>query len=259
MQENVPEDIYRRHDNCTCTVTYYNGKERQNIWTKKSWQATDEESERRRELGKAQPTKLSREEAKAKEREIIEKNPLTFGRKSGIIKTRGLSAKIGGDGFIEEHEEPKLIRIIDPTDKTAIRKELIEFEKTVVSEPIEHGCVVTKDGEVYHCFGTKDRVFVDSDLGDKLNGAYVSHNHPMSETEFSFSSDDIRMFYSTNMNELVGFDEKYEYRLSRTDLTIDKEPENWDMSENVQHTRIILSIQDDYNSEFGYTRKERGK
>lgn len=32
---DVPQDVYRRHDNCDCTVEYVNGKVRQNVWTKK--------------------------------------------------------------------------------------------------------------------------------------------------------------------------------------------------------------------------------
>lgn len=34
-----PDDIYRRHDNCGCTVTYENGKQRQDVWSKRSWTA----------------------------------------------------------------------------------------------------------------------------------------------------------------------------------------------------------------------------
>ena len=32
---DVPKDVYRRHDNCDCTVEYVVGKKSQNIWTKK--------------------------------------------------------------------------------------------------------------------------------------------------------------------------------------------------------------------------------
>lgn len=32
---DVPKDVYRRHDNCDCTVEYVVGKTRQNAWTKK--------------------------------------------------------------------------------------------------------------------------------------------------------------------------------------------------------------------------------
>lgn len=34
---NEPADVYRRHDNCTCTVTFENGRERQDVWSKEKW------------------------------------------------------------------------------------------------------------------------------------------------------------------------------------------------------------------------------
>lgn len=36
-----PDDVYKRHDNCCCTVTYENGRQRQNVWTKKTWNVSD--------------------------------------------------------------------------------------------------------------------------------------------------------------------------------------------------------------------------
>lgn len=33
-----PDDVYHRHDNCGCVVTYENGRQRQNVWTKKTWE-----------------------------------------------------------------------------------------------------------------------------------------------------------------------------------------------------------------------------
>lgn len=36
-----PRDIYRRHDNCNCTVIFENGRQRQNVWTKRSWEAPE--------------------------------------------------------------------------------------------------------------------------------------------------------------------------------------------------------------------------
>lgn len=36
--DEMPEDIFRRHDNCTCTVTFEQGAFRQNVWTKRSWE-----------------------------------------------------------------------------------------------------------------------------------------------------------------------------------------------------------------------------
>lgn len=36
-----PDDIYRRHDNCDCTVTFENGRKRQDVWSKREWEAPE--------------------------------------------------------------------------------------------------------------------------------------------------------------------------------------------------------------------------
>ncbi len=43
-----PPDIYRRHENCRCEVTYQTDRTSQNVWTKRTWESTPEELERRR-------------------------------------------------------------------------------------------------------------------------------------------------------------------------------------------------------------------
>lgn len=125
--DEVSEDVYRRHDNCTCTVTYENGRMHQDVWSKKSWQATDEELERRNELNKSKPMKLSREEAKAKEREVLEKNPLTFGRKSDIIKmNQSKSLDIFNDYDISTSSPITAQQIIDELGKSDIGKQTLK-------------------------------------------------------------------------------------------------------------------------------------
>ena len=52
--DNAPEDIYRRHEYCRCTVTYQSGKKSQNVWTKKSWESTPEQLEERKTVGQQQ-------------------------------------------------------------------------------------------------------------------------------------------------------------------------------------------------------------
>lgn len=37
-----PDGIYRRHDNCSCTVTFENGRKRQDVWSKREWEAPKE-------------------------------------------------------------------------------------------------------------------------------------------------------------------------------------------------------------------------
>lgn len=53
--EKIPKDIYRRHDNCRCTVTYQCGDMQQNVWSKQTWQADDDTLAKRQQLSDRQP------------------------------------------------------------------------------------------------------------------------------------------------------------------------------------------------------------
>jgi hypothetical protein len=84
--EEVPKDVYRRHDNCTCTVTYISGRKAQDVWSKTSRELPAEERERMKQIGFKKPT-ISAEE---RERMLIAgmKKPqrLDIAGKSGIIE-----------------------------------------------------------------------------------------------------------------------------------------------------------------------------
>lgn len=166
-------------------------------------------------------------------------------------KYQGLAAKIGGNG-IPEHEEPTLLRSnVDYSNKRAVKKELQNFEKSAITESIETACVVTKDGEVYKCFGVKDRVFPDFDLKEKLMGASVSHNHPIEETVYSFSKDDMSLYLEYDLAVLRGCDEKYTYEFSKDASDIDDMPDDWMSEENYQHCMMITQAK---NYGIGYRR-----
>lgn len=53
--DNAPDDIYRRHEFCRCVVTYQTEKTSQNVWSRKTWQSSPEELQRRENAGKAPP------------------------------------------------------------------------------------------------------------------------------------------------------------------------------------------------------------
>lgn len=53
-----PDDIYRRHDNCGCSVTYENGRKRQDVWSKREWEAPEPGA------GAGDPVVLTKEQAK---------------------------------------------------------------------------------------------------------------------------------------------------------------------------------------------------
>ena len=49
--DNAPDEIYARHEFCRCTVTFQSQKTSQNVWSKKTWESTPEELERRKNIG----------------------------------------------------------------------------------------------------------------------------------------------------------------------------------------------------------------
>lgn len=123
----------------------------------------------------------------------------------------------------ENHDSPKKIgKLGEVSDKKA-KKKLRELEKDFKNENIEVAYVITQKGDVYKCFGIKNRVYIDYDIGDELNGAYVTHNHLSDYTNYSFSSDDIELFNNYGLKLLRGSDDIFEYELSRYPESIDKQ------------------------------------
>ena len=49
--DNAPDEIYARHEFCRCTVTFQSQKTSQSVWSKKTWESTPEELERRKNIG----------------------------------------------------------------------------------------------------------------------------------------------------------------------------------------------------------------
>ena len=60
-----PHDVYRRHDNCGCSVIYENGRQRQDVWSKRTWEKPKVGA------GAPPPTKFTPEQARTMERERI--------------------------------------------------------------------------------------------------------------------------------------------------------------------------------------------
>lgn len=105
-----PADIFRRHDNCGCTVVLIDGKTRQYAWSKKTW-SRKEEREYLKELDKKKKAKrLSREQAKALQEKNLPKS-LTSGSDSGIIKPyKGNSIPIAESNEVSSETTEKIRR-----------------------------------------------------------------------------------------------------------------------------------------------------
>lgn len=86
--DEVPKDVYRRHDNCTCDVSYVSEKGRQNVHSKR-W-ANEQAKAQRIEYAASlpKPMKLTRAEAQTFEREMSKiktDNPETIVVKKDIL------------------------------------------------------------------------------------------------------------------------------------------------------------------------------
>ena len=84
----------------------------------------------------------------------------------------------------------------------------------------------------------------------------MSHNHPIDETDYSFSNDNIDLFSQFNLIKLRGCDEKYVYQLTRNYLDFDKLPDDWKTRGNYLHCFNVYKAKD---KKIGYRRSVKQK
>ena len=198
-----PDDIYRRHDNCDCTVTFENGRKRQDVWSKREWEAPEADA------GAGEPVVFTKEQA---ERLQAEKD-LTILPRNGTMKSSGTGVDEGQHWFEQ-------ITTIDPSDKKAAAQLLRDFERQYADSQIEHCRVVTVAGEVYDVHG--GRWTVDTTLlGEKMRGSTNEHNHVTGESQYSFSWEDLKSSAEDGSKVAIAFDEKYRYTMIFPDYQLD--------------------------------------
>ena len=170
-------------------------------------------------------------------------------------KAAGLAASGGNEE--ELHNPPKLLEKLEKVDYNIAVEKLKQYEPEIAELKVENAIVVTQDGEVWRCFGTEQMVYPNDDLGEKLYGAYVTHNHPYEYTEYSFSDKDVELFDDYGLKVLRGVDDRYEYQLSRVELEVDAASDFAEIQNSddlVQHNNAIgyANVQN-----VGYRRKKR--
>ena len=142
--------------------------------------------------------------------------------------------------------------------KELIRPTLEFFENQIVTREVENAIIITAENEIYHCVGNKNNIDSIEELGDKLKGACVTHNHPVgSVSEHSFSGLDWSFFERYNLKILRGIEEKFIYELNRnkadsnlSDLILDG-----DLDLHGGHNTILIKA---LNAGYGYRRWRRG-
>lgn len=128
-----PKDVYGRHDNCTCTVTYENGRKRQDVWSKRTWEqpapdAGAGEAVRFRfepAHGAAEPLTLSDAQAKA----AIAANGLTMPAESGRINyAKVIDSLFYADDY--QHETYEKEDIIEHLRTSPVGLDAIKYFET---------------------------------------------------------------------------------------------------------------------------------
>lgn len=113
----------------------------------------------------------------------------------------------------------KPLEMIDITNENMIQSKITEYENAIQSKGIEYAYCILTNGEVYKFKGDKYSVSP-LELKDKLKDAIITHNHPASTTNYSFSGDDLGLFLEYGLKTLNGIDNKYKYTITRTKDTV---------------------------------------
>lgn len=219
-----PSDIFRRHDNCDCTIDYdgqkLRGKLNADGSRSKTWEEVPDAD------GSYEPKVISVADARAAEQRNlsqfrgvkINSSSIDNGRGSGIIISRGSG---NGDSKSEWHPFER-IGEIDFNDKRAVAKSLQEFEQKYKKSRIEHCRVICKNGEIYDVHGDLDTVNTGG-LGKLMNGSINEHNHVTGRSQYSFSFDDLEAFVDDGTSIALAYDEKYRYSMIFPDKQIDSD------------------------------------
>jgi len=164
----TPHEVFQRHDNCGCTVTYENGGMRQDVWSKRTWEATPEELAERKELEeKLKPVRFTPEQAAAKEGEVLEQRAerLTNVGESGIIIAKG-DIKNFVDSMPSEADAKEFISLINNCNNEDVKRAYRDYSSKV--DIVEYNS--NRGGESYYRHAENKLVYSYPTEKDIVNG-----------------------------------------------------------------------------------------
>ena len=198
---SAPDDIFRRHDNCTCTVIYECGKMRQDVWSKRTWEASPEELQARKDAAEAaKPTVKTPAEAQA----------LNEQSKSNIT----VLSKEQAEALNEQHK-PTVLTEAEAKEREAMALDKddsvnnLSLEKQDKSDKMK----VADSGNIYHSvsadavdkvpkldiFATEELNIAHQKASQNLLAEVSKHKELPAGTEFS-------IVYDENMNRIPNYD-----------------------------------------------------
>lgn len=194
--EDAPEDIFHKHDNCTCTVDYITGTYRQDVWSKRKYALTPEQ--RKQILNSTpKPTRFTKEQAKDLQNQVL--RGVANSGESGIIRD-------SNDEFLKITEQSisriSTLNVFDDDRDNKVAEAMRKMLNSVIDK--EPGTETTS------IFAFEDMRMIDTRTADSADGTvrplnhdkpFVSiHNHPSGGT---FSIADLRQFYEQDMCKVL--------------------------------------------------------
>ncbi len=171
-----PHDVYRRHDNCGCSVIYENGRQRQDVWSKRTW-------EEPKKIGYKKPTVISPEQARALEQ-------------GKLRNIHGLSIdNERGSGIIGSELE-SLIRYSDNREVSQNIRASLENTISVIPEHLKNRLeqyvpeIIIEENRGYSSFSPDthriilDMKNADRDILHELGHAFASMDNLYEDEEF---------------------------------------------------------------------------
>ena len=145
---------------------------------------------------------------------------------------------IGTNNKLEKHKDGMVIKRgkLTVTDQDTKIKVLKVYEKRLVTLDHERAVVISERGAVYEVIGSSGHVHPEI-LGDEqLRNAFVTHNHPINETEYTFNA-----YMDYEMLILRGVDNEYEYQISGFGKTeVDADETDYFKEKNVRHAMTAI-------------------
>jgi len=180
-----PRDIYRRHDNCNCTVIFESGRQRQNVWTKRSWEAP--------EVGSGnKPKVFSEDEA----RSIEQRN---------LSQIRGISVDNSGGSDIIEESNDTIVTGGKINDRNFLKA--LEYEQQ--AQAFYDTCVSNGDSDV---------VLIANSTGFSYDDVLAIKKHIMEE-EHLFENGSVRKF-DANIDQALAWQRLMQNRATETDILL---------------------------------------
>ena len=220
-----PDDVYRRHDNCGCSVTYENGRQRtfafgklrsfakrnvrQDVWSKREWEAPEADA------GAGEPVVFTKEQAAA----LQEKHGLTKLSRSDTINERS-QLKHSNNDLSPFGSKSKTGSEFWPDEA---KLNLYRMEKEISGGRTEIAVLFKSDGsEAFQKNGDASSVTFSKSERKKMVGCVLTHNHP---NNTPFSHNDISFLLDNGLDEIRAVVDGGTYILQRTWHTVKNPPD----------------------------------